>query len=445
MRRRITTFVGALVVAAAALAVPAGAAIPVPSADPFYAPPPSLASYAPGTILRTRSVHVIGLTQLASNTAYQLLYRTTSATGQPIAAVTTLLLPTTRTTGPRRLLSYQTAEDSLTLKCAPSYTLQTASGSTQSAESGEIAAGLLKGWDVAVPDYEGPQSEYPVGPLEGRATLDGIRAVERFAPAGLSGAATEVALMGYSGGSIPSIWADSMARKYAPELKLVGNAVGGIVPDPIENLVAVNGGVFAGAIIAVSVGIDRAYPGLDLDALLNARGRALAAVDGADGAGCAGGVTNAPFGTVADYSNYATPQQLEAAPQVSSTFAHLDLIGGPPPESPSYWWNAIGDEIAIIKPVDELYAADCAAGAVIDYYRSPLGEHLTGAVIYALPALSYLSDRFAGKPAPNTCPPSSRTTVAQHGARHHRTKRRHHRHKHRRHRTAPRSRRHRRR
>ena len=442
MRRRIATLLGALVAVAAELAAPAGAAIPAPSADPFYAPPPSLASYAPGTILRTRTVEVIGLTQLASSTGEPLLYRTTSATGQPIAAVTTLLLPTTRTTGPRRLLSYQTAEDSLTLKCAPSYTLQTASGSTQSAESGLIALGLLKGWDVAVPDYEGPQSEWAVGPLAGRVTLDGIRAVEAFAAAGLSGAATEVGMMGYSGGAIPSVWANALAPRYAPELHLVGTAAGGIAADPIENLDAVNGTVFAGTLIGVSVAVDRAYPQLDLASILNARGKALAAQDGADGAGCAGAVTNAPFGTVADYTTVSTPQALAALPQVKAAFSKLDLITGPVPAAPSYWFNEIDDELAIIKPVDELYTADCAAGAVIDYYRSPIGEHLVGVGAYALPSLNYLSDRFAGLPAPNTCPPSSHVTVAKPGARHHRTKRRHHRHKRRRHPATRRSRHH---
>jgi hypothetical protein len=203
-----------------------------------------------------------------------------------------------------------------------------------------------------------------------------------------------------------------MAPSYAPALDIVGDAAGGIVPDPIENLTAVNGSVFAGAIVAVSVAVDRAYPSLGLDSLLNARGNALAAQDGADAAGCAGAVTNAPFGTVADYTNYKTPQALEAVPQVKNAYAHLDLIDGPVPTAPSYWYNEINDELAIIKPVDELYAADCAQGAVIDYHRDPIGEHLTGAVTYVLSSYAYLADRFAGKPAPDTCPPGSQRPAA---------------------------------
>ncbi len=164
--------------------------------------------------------------------------------------------------------------------------------------------------------------------------------------------------------------------------------------------------MFAGTIIGVSVAVNRAYPELDLDALLNASGRAVAAQDGSDANGCAGSVTNAPFGTVADYTNYPTPQALEAVPRVKQVYAKLDMIGGPLPEAPSYIYNAIHDELAIIEPVDQMVASDCARGAVIDYYRDPAGEHLTGAGQYVMPALNYLADRFSGQPMPNTCPPT---------------------------------------
>jgi Secretory lipase len=377
-----------------------------PSKDPFYKPPRALASYAPGAILRWRNVTLAPTNRAASTTAYELLYRTTSATGKPIATVTTLMLPAVPAPGARKLLSYQTAEDSLTTRCAPSYTMRGGNngGSTQWAESQEVTDGLAHGWDVVVPDYQGPRSEWAVGPLEGLTTLDSIRAVEHFTRAHLEGARTPVAMIGYSGGSIPTLWANSLARRYAPSLHLVAAASGGNVPNPIENLNTVNGGPFAGTIIGVSVAIDRAYPQLRLSALLNAKGRALAAKDGRDASGCAGSVTNAPGGTIAEYSHYKTPQALEALPRVGRVFKKLDLIGGPLPEAPSYLYQEIHDELAIIKPVDQLVANDCSRGARIDYYRNPAGEHLTGAGAYVAPAFQYIAARFAGKPAPDTCP-----------------------------------------
>ncbi len=443
MRRRFCVLVLAcLGIGCSATAGAAFAAPTPPSQDPFYAPPPSLASYKPGAVIRSREVTPLGLTDTASSTAYELLYRTTGATGQPTATVATLLLPAVSSSGQRKLVSYQTAEDSLTTNCAPSYTIRGGNngGSTQWAESGLIALLLDQGWDVAVPDYEGPQSEYGVGPLAGHATLDGIRAVESFAPAQLTGARTPVGMMGYSGGSIPTLWANSQARGYAPELNLIAAASGGNVPNPIANLVQVNGGVFAGVIVAVSVGINRAYPQLDLGALLNARGRQLAAEDAVDGSGCAGGVTNAPFDTIGELSSYPTPQALAAVPRVRGVFANLDLIGRAAPEAPSFIYNEINDEIAIIGPVEQMVASDCARGRVVDFDRDPVGEHLTGVAAYVAPSLLYLEQRFAGDPPTDTCPASDRKPVAPATA-HKRTKRhtgtRRHkrtkRHKHRKH------------
>ncbi len=405
MRHRRPTMISLALLALATSAVAASGPTP-PSHDPFYNPPRSLRSYAPGAILRRRRVTLSPTNELASTTAYQLLYRTTSATGAPIATATTLLLPSAPASGPRKLLSYQTAEDSLTTNCAPSYTMRGGNngGSTQWAESQEVAYGLAHGWDVVVPDYQGPQSEWAVGPVEGRTTLDSIRAVERFAPAHLEGPRTRVGMIGYSGGSIPTLWANVLARRYAPELHLVGAASGGNVPNPIENLSKVNGGPFAGTLIGVSVAVNRAYPQLRLNALLNAKGRALAAKDGADASGCAGSVTNAPGGTVADYTHYRTPQALEALPRVKRVYKKLDLIGLPRPEAPSYLYQELHDELAIIGPVDQLVASDCARGAVIDYHRNPAGEHLTGAGAYVVPAVQYLAARFAGKAALDTCP-----------------------------------------
>jgi hypothetical protein len=205
--RRLAGVLCVALVACAVVAAASSAAPTPPSQDPFYTPPTSLAQLEPGAIIRSRQVSPLGLTDATSTTAYELLYRTTSATGQPTATVTTLLLPAAPAAGQRKLVSYQTAEDSLTLNCAPSYTIRGGNngGSTQWAESGEIALLLAQGWDVSVPDYEGPQSEYGVGPLAGHATLDGIRAVEQFAAAQLEGARTPVGMMGYSGGSIPTL------------------------------------------------------------------------------------------------------------------------------------------------------------------------------------------------------------------------------------------------
>jgi len=92
-RSRLLLAVAVLALIPFALAPASAGAVTAPSADPFYTAPAGLASYPPGAVLRSREVTVQGLTDLASDTAYQLLYRTTDATGQPVATVATLLIP----------------------------------------------------------------------------------------------------------------------------------------------------------------------------------------------------------------------------------------------------------------------------------------------------------------------------------------------------------------
>ena len=409
MRTRQLQLVAALTAALASFAIApsiAGAVTP-PNQDPFYTPPPHLGSYPPGTVLRSRQVTLVGAMAPQTQAAYELLYRTTNATGQPVATVATLMIPASPAAGPRKLVSYQTFYDSLTLNCAPSYTMRGGNngGSTQPLESEFIGQELQQGWDVVVPDYEGPQSEWAVGPMLGRATLDGIRAVESFPPAGLEGSHTPVGMNGYSGGAIASNWAEALAPQYAPKLNLVAVAAGGIFPDLDYTMSTLDGSIWYGVQIGVLVAIDRAYPQLDLSSLLNANGQALAAQDGQDADGCAGAATNEPGGDASQFTIFPSSPALAAAPKVRSVLDKLDMkTAAPVPTAPSFFYNAINDELAHIQPVDQLVAYYCAHGATIDYDRDPAGSsHVGGLAIYWPLALQYLENRFSGQPAPNTC------------------------------------------
>src|SRR5437588_455693 len=188
MRRRA---LGIVITAALPLTWGASAAVAAPlppSTDPFYVAPPSLASYAPGTILRSRQVDVslgpVPVTKLTAK-AYQLLYRTNDATGDPVANVTTVIVPDgAPPAGGRQLISVDDAEDSVDSNCAPSYQLQNGeqNNGNLGAETTLAAPQLALGRDLVIPDAEGPKSEYIVTGMEGRATLDSVRAVERFPP-----------------------------------------------------------------------------------------------------------------------------------------------------------------------------------------------------------------------------------------------------------------------
>lgn len=123
---------------AAAVAVSA-ATFPIPDLDPFYQAPAGFASKAPGTVLKSRA-STSGSTGV---TAQQILYRTTGgksylktgnmstnefhpANGEAIATVATILRGANSSS--TKLLSVQTAEDSVNSTCSPSYSYSSGQG-----------------------------------------------------------------------------------------------------------------------------------------------------------------------------------------------------------------------------------------------------------------------------------------------------------------------------
>jgi hypothetical protein len=388
-------------------AAPAWAAVP-PQNDPFYAAPTGLASAAPGEILRTRQVSVeLGPAPVTgpAYTAYQLLYRTNDATGRPVANVTTVIVPNGAVpAGGHRLVSLQDAEDSVDQGCAASYQLQEGENAPNGDSNGNLAAEtslisgqLAQGDDVVIPDAEGPNSEYIVAGMEAHATLDSIRAVERFKPAGLVGVKTPVALIGYSGGASDTAAANEFQPAYAPELNIVAVAAGGVPVANMETVQYLNGSIGSGVLMATAIAINRAYPQLDLYSLLNANGQAFAKQVST---GCATSVFAAPY---TNFNTWTKTPNAFAIPRVAQIIAE-NALGHGVPTAPTFYYNAINDELIWIKPLDELVAYDCQHGARIDYFRDPVAqEHVEALSDFVPLAESYIADRFAGDPVPDTC------------------------------------------
>ena len=397
MVRKLATAVALSLIAAVFVAPgTARASVPPPDQDPFYTAPADLGGYANGAVLRERSVtvNVVGIPFPVWS--WQLLYKSTDAHGVATAAVTTVLVPLLPYLGVRPLLSYQTAEDSLGTRCAPSYSLRGGLDNiVGTAEMALIAAALANGWAVAVPDYEGSQSQYGAGYQAGHAVLDGIRAVTHFAPAGLG--SSPVGMWGYSGGGLATSWAAELQAGYAAELHIVGVAQGGVPTDLEAAAHQMDGGPFSGLMLGAIVGISRAYPELDLPSMLNDQGRAMlsAVATLCDNELAA----QYPLKHLSDYTKVPDPLALPQAQAV----LHTDRLGQHVPIAPIYQYHSINDELIPIAGDDALAAHYCAAGVRFDYYRDPLSEHVSLAVTGAPAALAYLSARFAGRPAPTTC------------------------------------------
>ena len=391
------------------VAGPAAADMPVPSEDPFYGAPAGYEARPDGTILRSRPVTATALSVPLPVDSWQLLYKSLDSHREPVADVATVLVPRTpwRGDGPRPLVSYQTAEDSLGSRCAPSYALTAGLGAATSNAASEtvmIAHLLSRGWAVVTADYEGPESEFLAGPQAGYAVLDGVRAARNFEPAGLDVNAP-TGLWGYSGGAFATAWAAQLQQFHAPELGVDALALGGLPADLEATMRNVDGGYGFGLTFGGVTGIDRAYPEKRLGELFSPEGRA--AMQASSAACTVELIATHAFRSLRDYTIDPRPFDLPAlrdALAVNSPTA----VGT---SAPIYSYHAEEDELVPVAVHDEFVRQSCAAGATVQVMRPPGGSHNTMLITGAEGAIDFLAARFDRVAAVDDCG----TSTAQSG------------------------------
>ena len=370
--------------------------------------PSHAAAQAPGTIVEAQpsKASVLGLP--LSVKAWKLTYASRDTDGNPVNDLATVLLPNTESkTSPRPLLSYQTAEDSLGAQCAPSTRIP--QGIEK--ETPLILAALEQGWAVVVPDYEGPKSEWTAGVQAAHGVLDGIRAAKSFSQLGLSDQ-SPVGLWGYSGGGQASAWAAELQPDYAPDVKLTGVAEGGVPRNVAEVARQVNGGPAAGLYFGASIGLSRAYPQyIPLSDLLNPLGQIYFST--LQKACLEQIVAQGVFQRIEMYTKGGIdPLTLPSI----QTVVGLDELGHHRPSGPLFVFHSANDELIPVGGVDKLVDTYCSEGVPVEYVKDVLSEHNTLAVTGMGAAIDYLQDRFAGKPAPDTCatgPETKLSTLAE--------------------------------
>lgn len=327
--------------------------------------------------------------------AWHLLYNSTTATGALNAVSGTLLVPKAGyPLGARPIIGYAVGTHGLGDRCAPSASMSQG----REAELALISLFLLKGFAVAVTDYEGlgtpGRHTYMAGISQGHAVLDSIRAAMRVPGAGLS-ARAPVAVMGYSQGGASAGWAAQLQPAYAPELRLKGVAAGGVPADLHAVADHLDGGENFGLAAAAGVGLDAAYPELDLDADLNDRGRALLA-DAAEA--CVGDLDRLAGLRFSDLS----PIDLLNQPKWLARLGE-NRLGGVAPQVPMFLYHAKGDQIIPLAVGSALRSAYCRAGVKVRWTALPAPDHVTGAVEGGPLAIEWLTLRILGLPASGNC------------------------------------------
>ncbi|MFI8877943.1 lipase family protein [Streptomyces sp. NPDC055243] len=379
---------------ARALAVVAALGLSVVTPVTAQAAPADTA--APGDVVSSAPSSFHPLPGQPTNTkAWKINYRSTTAKGEPNTVSGTVIVPQDGRKGPRPLITYAVGTIGMGDHCAPSAGFPR--GTTL--EANLIQQLTLRGWAVAVTDYEGlgtpGDHTYTVGRAEGHAMLDAARAAIRLPEAGL-GEDTPVGVMGYSQGGQAASWAAELHGSYAPDLKVKGTATGGVPGDLMEVADFNDGSYGSGLIFMAAIGQDAAFPELKLDSYLNPAGRKLI---GTLRNNCvADGAVLGSFKKISDMTVKNPLDQPDWQQRLRES-----TVGTRAPDAPVYQYHVITDELIPYGVGKQVRKDWCAKGANVEWHTILLGEHVSGVITQSPFAANWLADRFAGKPAKGNC------------------------------------------
>lgn len=362
----------------------------VTAAAPAQATQATSTATAPGDVVSARQINAPGFWYAK---VWQIKYLSTDTHDNVITVSGTVVVPTSGYSGGNRpIVGYAPGTHGMGDQCAPSAHLE--AGDDQ--EGGLIHQYGWRGFAVAITDYQGlgtpGDHAYMVARAAGHALLDIVRAAQRLTDAGLSKNAP-VALVGYSQGGHGASWGAQLAASYAPELNVKGAAAGG-TPANLRQVADYNAGKSNfGLVLAAGIGMDTAYPELDLESYLNDAGRAGIEVLRAS---C----------DFSPYANHVITDYTTTNPLTTSqwqTTLDAQNVGGIAPKLPVLLYHSTSDEIIPYSGASKLRQQWCGQGVNLSFWTYYLLQHAQTAAVASPSVTSWVADRLAGKPATSNC------------------------------------------
>ncbi len=366
--------------------------------EPFYTPPSPLPVGKPGDIIRSEMMANVALN---GATGYRVLYLTENVHKELVASSAMLFVPNAPARpGSRKVVAWAHPTVGMGDECAPSRVAEPMKTLTW------VQGMINQGWVVTATDYAGlgtPGIEYYlVGKSEAMDVINSVRMAQRFPN---SGAGSTYAVYGHSQGGHSSLWTGEISAQYAPELKLVG--VAGAAPAAeMVPLVDQQWDTVIGWVIGPEAMISwpATYPNVTAAQVASDAGTKRyeqVARDCLIEAGITGTVEEKLGSSVFGFNPAENPEWNAAA---------TDQTPKPLPASvPSLVVQSVNDGVVIANTTSLLERKWCAAGSPLQVdWLGPLSStptethSLTGMVGGPL-ATDWIQDRFAGRPAPNSC------------------------------------------
>jgi acetyl esterase/lipase len=329
--------------------------------------------------------------------AYRIRYRSIGFRGDPIEVSGAIVFPSGPVPpGGRNIIAWAHPTTGVVDRCAPTLLPGFASRIAGLEEM------LQRGYVVAATDYEGlgtpGMHPYLIGVSEARAVLDSVRAARQLQDVG---ATRRFAVWGHSQGGHAALYTGEIAASYAPELELVGVAAAAPATY-LADLFEADRKTSAGrALTAMTIlSWSRLY-GLPIQQVVDPRAM-----------GAFRRVANDCIETVSDLLN------------IQQAVMGLDpvFLRGNPTKLPA--WRAIMDQntpgrASIRVPVfiaqgtaDDVVPARitrrfvsrlCRNGTRVTVFSMPGVSHGFAALNSRVAAVSWMTDRFRGRRAPNDC------------------------------------------
>ncbi|MGV9347170.1 lipase family protein [Streptomyces spiralis] len=391
----------------------------------FYTPPAELPG-ADGTLIRSEplplALSLPGMNGPLPGRATRVMYKSTDAGGRPVAVTGAYIEPAAHWpgAGARPLVVVAPGTMGQGDQCAASMALEhpvSFNGRTVSVgyEDLSVYRLLSRGAAVVVTDYVGLGATdrlhtYVDRVDEAHAVLDAARAAREVRGASVT-AASPVGLFGYSQGGGATAAAAELQPSYAPDVALAGSYAGAPPADLTEVTKAIDGSELAGALGWSLNGFLQTDPDLRpiADAHLNAVGKA-ALKD----------LSTMCVGDAILHYGYArstrwTTDGRSVSDIIRSTPALRDFldtqrIGRLKPAGPVRLATGTSDNLVPHAQARQLAVDWCRKGADVTYQPvvlpnviSPLLNHFGPLLADQGAAVSWLTDRLAGKPAPANC------------------------------------------
>src|SRR3954447_17305580 len=269
LRPTFVTLAAALLFAAPAAAkVPSG-----PAGTAFYAPTKAVPSKHGTAIWQRKLTGPAVLKSAKSNRL--LLYSSTSTAGRAVPVSGDVAVPKGKAPkGGWPVITWAHGTVGIADSCAPSKI-----GTQANYDSPLLNKWLKAGYAVVRTDYEGLGTPGPhpylIGDSEGRSTLDMVKAARKLN----AGIGKNLLIAGHSQGGQAALFAASLAKKVAPELKLKGT----VAFAPVSHLsqqstlltVLTQPGGLAPLAAMILRGVDIANPALNLQSSLSDAAEAL--------------------------------------------------------------------------------------------------------------------------------------------------------------------------